>query len=92
MLKANDPALRPVTELVNQLPKRPSRTTLWRWVSKGRRSTSGTILKLPVIEIVGQYYSTPSALFSFIENTPKQKTASGRTAARKAELKAAGLL
>ena len=92
MLKANDPALIPLSELINQLPKRPCRTTLWRWISKGRRSKTGTTLKLPVIEIVGQYYTTPTALFSFIENTPKQKAAAGRTAARHAELKAAGLL
>jgi hypothetical protein len=31
-LKASDPALRPVSELVKDLPKRPSPSTIYRWI------------------------------------------------------------
>lgn len=67
-LDPTDPDLLPLSELVKQLPARPSPPTLHRWTYKGIRGT-----RLRTVKVCGRHFSTEAALKEFImaiQNTP----------------------
>jgi hypothetical protein len=65
-------ALLSFSQLANRLPAHRGKgrccpATVWRWVSKGVRLSSGEILKLEAIRVAGRWLSTVEALDRFVD-------------------------
>lgn len=88
MLDPLSPDLKPVSELLHLLHKRPSPPTVWRWITKGRNGT-----RLETLKIANRVYSTEDEFRRFLtesqENIPvtsAQSLTSERELARRGYL------
>jgi len=81
--------LRPVSLIARNLTgKRPSPSTVWRWVKRGNRGG-----KLDAVMIGGSWHTTPGAFAAFVSRqTAAAFTETSSVDASDATLAAAGLL